>query len=177
MSLLASLIYDHIGNRMTPSHANKNGTRYRYYVSNSLIAGNRQSASPGARRFPAADVEALVEKRLCQFLEGKAELFGFIESFIVDVNECNEIITRSTELAQRWPTIMQSGKRSILRCLIKKIILKREALEITINPGQLPNILFKPEDQKHVEPHQNTKAAPIISTIPAKFKRAGIETN
>ena len=32
-SLLAGLIYDDGGQRMTPSHANKKGTRYRYYVS------------------------------------------------------------------------------------------------------------------------------------------------
>jgi len=31
-SLLAGLIYDDSGQRMTPSHANKKGTRYRYYV-------------------------------------------------------------------------------------------------------------------------------------------------
>ena len=175
-SLLAGLIYDDAGNRMTPSHANKNGRRYRYYVSNSLIAGNRHSASPGARRVPAADLEALVEKRLCQFLETKADLFGIIEAFITDVNECNEIIARSTDLAQQLPTIMQSEKRKILRCLIQKIILNRESLEITINPGQLPMIVSKPKDQKHIEPYQNTNTTPVVLTIPAMHKRAGIET-
>jgi site-specific DNA recombinase len=32
-SVLAGRIYDDRGNRMTPSHTNKNGVRYRYYVS------------------------------------------------------------------------------------------------------------------------------------------------
>jgi hypothetical protein len=40
-SLLAGLLYDGDGNRMTPSHAVKNGTRYRYYVSGSLITKDR----------------------------------------------------------------------------------------------------------------------------------------
>ena len=36
-SLLAGMVFDGDGNRMTPSHAVKNGTRYRYYVSRPLI--------------------------------------------------------------------------------------------------------------------------------------------
>ena len=36
-SLLAGMLFDGDGNRMTPSHAVKKGTRYRYYVSRPLI--------------------------------------------------------------------------------------------------------------------------------------------
>src|SRR3546814_5422208 len=38
-SLLAGLAFDETGERLTPSHAVKKGTRYRYYVSRSLIVG------------------------------------------------------------------------------------------------------------------------------------------
>ena len=69
-SLLAGLIYDDSGQRMTPSHANKKGTRYRYYVSQALIKGHRQSA-PSSRRVPAGDVERLVEQRLTAFLKNQ----------------------------------------------------------------------------------------------------------
>jgi site-specific DNA recombinase len=41
LSLLAGLIVDVDGNRMTPSHAIKKAKRYRYYVSASLLAGDR----------------------------------------------------------------------------------------------------------------------------------------
>ena len=37
----AGLLFDGDGNRMTPSHAVKKGTRYRYYVSGSLITNQR----------------------------------------------------------------------------------------------------------------------------------------
>jgi hypothetical protein len=40
-SLLAGLLFDGDGNRMTPSYAVKKGTRYRYYVSGSLITKDR----------------------------------------------------------------------------------------------------------------------------------------
>ena len=78
MSLLAGLIYDDAGERMTPTHANKKGTRYRYYVSPGIV---RDPAPwPGGRRVPAGDLERLVEDRLTRFLGTEAEVFGAIES-------------------------------------------------------------------------------------------------
>jgi hypothetical protein len=40
-SLLAGLIFDADGNRMTSTHATKRAKRYRYYVLSSLLAGDR----------------------------------------------------------------------------------------------------------------------------------------
>jgi site-specific DNA recombinase len=54
-SLLAGLIVDADGNRMTPTHATKKAKRYRYYVSASAQKG---------MRIPAGDIVALVLDRL-----------------------------------------------------------------------------------------------------------------
>jgi site-specific DNA recombinase len=58
-SLLAGLAFDETGERLTPSHAVKKGTRYRYYVSRSLIIGTAKDQLKG-RRIPAANLESLV---------------------------------------------------------------------------------------------------------------------
>ena len=58
-SLLAGMLFDRDGHRMTPSHAVKKGTRYRYYVSGSLITSDRTEGSAGLR-IPAAEIEQLV---------------------------------------------------------------------------------------------------------------------
>ena len=60
-SLLAGMLFDRDGNRMTPSHAIKKGTRYRYYVSCSLITKDRTENSAGLR-IPAAEIEQLVSE-------------------------------------------------------------------------------------------------------------------
>ena len=132
-SILAGLIYDDAGERMIPSHANKKGTRYRYYVSQGLIKGSRRSA-PRGRRVPAGDLEALVEDRLRQFLTSETELFGAIETRVGDVNDCAEIITRAANLARRWPGLAAAGKRAIHTTLINRIDLLRDTLEIRILP-------------------------------------------
>ena len=57
--MLTGLIFDDRGNPMSPSHANKKGVRYRYYVSHALLQ-NRKDASGSIARVSAPDVEALV---------------------------------------------------------------------------------------------------------------------
>src|ERR1700739_175213 len=68
-SLLAGMLFDDDGNRMTPSHAVKNGTHYRYYVSGSLIAKDRTETSAGLR-IPAAEIDQLVGGRGHRWLLG-----------------------------------------------------------------------------------------------------------
>jgi site-specific DNA recombinase len=58
-SLLMGRIYDERGNRMTPTYATKNGFRYRYYISTSLLQGD-VSAAPKLNRIPATEVERLI---------------------------------------------------------------------------------------------------------------------
>ncbi len=58
-AMLTGLIFDDRGNPMTPSHANKKGIRYRYYVSHALLQG-RKNAAGSIARASAPDVEALV---------------------------------------------------------------------------------------------------------------------
>ncbi len=59
---------------MTPTHANKKGRRYRYYVTHSLIKRGRPKASDSARRVPAGDIERLVQERIVSFLRSESEL-------------------------------------------------------------------------------------------------------
>jgi site-specific DNA recombinase len=62
-ALLIGRIYDDRGNRMTLSHARKQGVRYRYYVSSSLLQG-QPGGTGSVRRVSAAEIEALVTRAL-----------------------------------------------------------------------------------------------------------------
>ena len=58
-SLLTGRIFDARGNRMTPSHAVKNGMRYRYYISSVLIQGQPDKAAK-INRVPAIEIEKVI---------------------------------------------------------------------------------------------------------------------
>ena len=58
-AILTGRLFDIRGHRMSPSHTNKRGARYRYYVSQAVLQGKPQLGGLH-RRVPAAEVEALV---------------------------------------------------------------------------------------------------------------------
>jgi hypothetical protein len=58
-SILAGRIFDDRGNRMTPTHANKKGARYRYYISHALLQ-KRSKEAGSVNRVPAHEVETAV---------------------------------------------------------------------------------------------------------------------
>lgn len=65
-SLLAGVIWDDAGRRMTPNHANKrNGARYRYYIS----AKDKERLAVPVARIPAGDIENIVTHQLRQHTE------------------------------------------------------------------------------------------------------------
>jgi site-specific DNA recombinase len=58
-ALLTGRIFDEYGNRMSPTHANKGGARYRYYISQAVL--QKKPQAPGSvSRVPAAELETLV---------------------------------------------------------------------------------------------------------------------
>lgn len=65
-SMLVGLLFDDRGNPMSPSHANKKGVRYRYYVSHALLQ-NRKREAGTVSRVSAPDIEQLV----CDALRGR----------------------------------------------------------------------------------------------------------
>jgi site-specific DNA recombinase len=70
-ALLSGRIFDACGNRMSPTHTNKGGVRYRYYVSQAVLQGKPQP--PGSvSRVPAAEIEALVIATLRNHLDSNA---------------------------------------------------------------------------------------------------------
>jgi site-specific DNA recombinase len=70
--MLAGLIFDDRGNPMSPSHANKKGVRYRYYVSQALLQ-NRKGEAGSIAHVSAPDVEALVAKAVTETMRNNQE--------------------------------------------------------------------------------------------------------
>jgi site-specific DNA recombinase len=62
-AILTGRIFDDRGNHITPTHANKRGARYHYYVSHALLQ-KRNDAACSVPRVPAPDIEAIVVKAL-----------------------------------------------------------------------------------------------------------------
>jgi site-specific DNA recombinase len=91
-AILMGRIFDDRGNRMTPSHSNKDGVRYRYYVSHALLQRRKQDAGSVAR-VPAVELEKIVVEavrtrlvaagQMRDELSDREAIEGYVERIIV----------------------------------------------------------------------------------------------
>jgi hypothetical protein len=171
-SLLAGLVYDDSGERMSPTHANKKGTRYRYYVSQSLIKRGRPQASGAACRVPAAELESLVEARICTQLQDEDAIFNAAGATTVASRKT--MIENAANLAFRWPSLPGSVKRAILHALVERVDIRPEAIDVSVRSAVLPDVV-KPDLDLRSLPEKPEGAIWLLS-VPVRLRRTGMET-
>jgi len=118
-SLLAGLIFDGFGHRMSPTHAVKAGKRYRYYISRPLVTEGRAKA-PGAYRIPAAEVERVVSDQVRTLLADGTAVFDAVSSKTVTTEQRGEAVTEAEALARSWPDLPSHEQRRIISTLITR---------------------------------------------------------
>ena len=171
-SLLAGLVYDESGERMSPTHANKKGTRYRYYVSQSLIKRGRPTASEAACRIPAADFESLVEKQISAMLRDEAFIHKIAGA--TTVAQRKSLIEQAASLAVRWWKLSSSDRRAILNVLVERVVVHREKVDIEFHISAIAAVVQPDLDIRHLHSKQGGPTKQL--TVAAQLRRTGMET-
>ena len=158
-ALLIGLLHDDRGHAMSPSYANKNGIRYRYYVSTMLPQGRRSEAGT-VPRVAAEAIEAAVTEAVMPMLRtegGRAPESGF---------ERNQLV------------------RDELLGLVERITLRAEAIDIAFVDTAAPDgaslapmtIPFSPKPMQRrrevIEVASNPNAQPMRAEARAKLLAA-----
>jgi len=178
-SLLAGLLHDEDGIPLTPTHANKKGRRYRYYVSHDLIAaraaektgdGEMKRRRASARRVPTGDLEAIVESRLIAFLGETTTIDEIVGPRVGDVEERRRLVARAAEIAREWSTWSSNEKIPALRRLIRGITVKSDAVEMTIDIDGVVDLAGNDHQSRSVDDGETTTLI-----VPAVLKRVGLE--
>jgi len=131
-SLLAGLLYDGEGHRMTPSHAVKNGMRYRYYVSHPLVRNTRETAPEGLR-IAAAEIEGIALTAVRDLLSSPGRLAEALGRLIETAGEQKQLLTRAREIAASWPDLSARQLRSVLAMLCRRVTVHRERVDIEVS--------------------------------------------
>jgi site-specific DNA recombinase len=100
-AILAGRIFDDRGNRMSPTHSNKLGVRYRYYVSHAILQ-KRKAEAGSVARVPAPEIETLV-------LDG-------VRKYFPSIGEAES------------PTTIDD--RDLIERRVERIVVKPEAIEV-----------------------------------------------
>ena len=173
-SLLTGLLIDERGERLSPSHAVKQGRRYRYYVSRHLIVEGRQPGRKGWR-IPAADLESLVLARIRAWLSDPAALSEAVEGGPEDASAQVALITSAGMLAERWPELSPKETTAYLNAFVGRIVVRADSVIIEVDQEAIvETILLEPGET--VPPQSGTGQTAgrlIILEIPTALKRAG----
>jgi len=176
-SMLAGLLSDAQGERMSPSHANKRGTRYRYYVSRSLIDGTAKT-SIGGQRIPAVALEALIARSAREWLADSSKVHQFIENEVPDAVGQKRLIDWAVKFAAAWNDLPAADVHAFIRAVTARIQVHAERIEVTLDRLRLLRWL----DGKHLDEDRSTcrdqsasEPDAVVMSIPVRLRRAGKE--
>ena len=153
---------------MTPTHAVKNGRRYRYYVSTQLISGVRSEHSKGWR-IPAGDIEVLVLDRLRAFLASDRDLGEALSSFDFDALAIRSAMAKASQFVNGWASLPPIKLRELVRSVVQTITVDDGKVVASLKPMEVATILL---GDKCNLPEARQPCA-IELTIDAKLRRAG----
>ncbi len=173
-SLLAGLVFDAQGERLTPSHAVKKGTRYRYYVSQSLVTGANGEQKDKGQRIPAASLEAIVKGRIRAFLADPTAILDAIDGLHCDAGEQKRIIDRAAQAAAALTELAAQELRAFLLTVVSRIQVHAETIEISLDASALIHGLADGSFGQATMP-QTAPEHLVTLTIPARLKRTGLE--
>ena len=142
-SLFTGILFDDAGTRYTPTHANKNGRRYRYYTSQAVIKKAEKGSTPA--RIPAHDLETAVVGRILDWLQTPSELLAALrdettqaapEGFFV------RILAQAAKTAQSWPERIAADRTQFLKAVIERVVIHPSHVEICLRvPAVVTDIL------------------------------------
>jgi len=173
-SLLAGILYDDRGDRMSPSHAVKKGARYRYYVSRALLTGNRKGTR-GGFRLPASDIEGIVIEKLQTFLSNRAEVLGALETHVQGGRDQKRLLEQGETLSTRIQTLPQTEVRRLILALLPRIEVHPAKVDLHLSPTRLVQVLDEKLESMPLTSADASKESPLILSIPAWLKRRGME--
>ena len=123
---------------MTPTHAGKQGTRYRYYASRPLITKDQIENSIGLR-IPAVVIEQVVTRRVRQWLLDPGSIYNAAR--LADPSAQGRLLARARELSNSWPKLPATRQRALLTGLVERIDIRADRIEIRLAPTYLGALL------------------------------------
>jgi DNA invertase Pin-like site-specific DNA recombinase len=133
-SPLMGKLFDEEGGRLSPSHAIKNGRRYRYYVSRGLVTGTSQEV-PRGWRLPALQIEKLVASEVANILGDRSGIAAALEKNGIPADQSPSALAAAERL--RACLLSEVERAAALLSLVDRVELGRGSFRVTISLGAL----------------------------------------
>ena len=138
-SLLTGLLFDEHGNRYTPTHAAKQGKRYRYYTSQAVIRRKKDGAD--LARIPAHELERAIADRVLTLLSTPHELVSAARDLALPEGQLRSIVEAANRRAKSWERAGTQEKEKFLQTVLSKVVVQQDSLQISIDLNALVNLI------------------------------------
>jgi DNA invertase Pin-like site-specific DNA recombinase len=165
-SLLTGLVFDEAKQRLTPTWTVKKGTRYRYYVSTSLVKGDGRTHSTRLR-IPAGNLEDVVVNRIRNFLSSQGELLAAIQSETRNGGGQGHLVERGRQIADELGQTPDK-KKAIVTALVCRVEVGLDGVKINISQSRMTALLGSDLDEW--TPDQQIDPSDDVLTLMAPFQ-------
>ncbi|MEM7461496.1 MAG: recombinase family protein [Pseudomonadota bacterium] len=166
--LLTGLLFDETGDRLSPTHANKKGRRYRYYISNRLIQARRRDKD--GWRLPAKQIESIILNEITRLLRNKVRLLDMCGYRDCNTETAQITITAGAALANELETANTEDVKQRLQTILNRIVLQRDSITLRIDRFGLTKMLGVTSDSQ-----SDGEVGLFIIRLPIQLRRRGVE--
>jgi site-specific DNA recombinase len=162
-SLFVGILSDAAGTLYTPTHANKNGRRYRYYTSQAVMRKTVKSSSPA--RIPAHDLETAILDRILVWLQTPKELLASLRdetTTAVPEGFFARLIAQAAETAKHWFERSATDRTRFLKAILGRVVIYPAHVEIRLS---VPTFVNEIIGEGLTVPN-----LPLIVTIDTQFR-------
>jgi len=172
-SMLSGLVFDETGDRLTPSHAVKRGSRYRYYVSQRLIEARKKD--PSGWRLPGQELERRVLQAIISVLQDSRRLHDLLWLNHRNASEIAYTLKEVADLEQFLRHDASDKLKEVVRTLVRRVDLAPGNLRVVLSREGLLQTLGIQQEQGGVERDMAPDSAATIITVPIEIRRRGRE--
>ena len=130
-SLLAGLLFDDQGRRLTPSHASKGSRRYRYYVTPS-DAPATSTPNQRAWRLPAHEIELIVRSNILDLMKSPARLDDVLGLGALSPERKLETYQSAAARADALEHAQPTALRAFLVSVLAQITIRPDAVDLQV---------------------------------------------
>jgi DNA invertase Pin-like site-specific DNA recombinase len=162
------LVYDETGDRLSPTHANKKGRRYCYYISKRLM--HRSGSIEGGWRLPAKELDRPVAQTVSDFLRDEIRITDALDLTGAAPDRIRTILRRAVAVADDLSHERPESQRRLLHRLLHRVTIHPDSIHIALTRSGLGSLVFgkTPNTVAHSEDL-------IELTVPAVLRRRGVE--
>lgn len=174
--LLTGILFDETGDRLSPTHANRHGKRYRYYVSNRLITKTRKdNADCTGWRIPASELDRIVGHELDQILANNSQLMKWTEPWC-SADSLHQLLSSAGQRRNEWNKLTPAKKRSTITKLFRSITLAPNWIRLELDRRELAEWLLRNAGTATSQSEAEAEPDPIeILERPLSMRRRGVE--